>query len=98
MKWKNVLSKDITINHEVLNQTAVNLRTAHDAGMISDARLKELKVLGKQLLNTLGNNNQLVMDGSNQLAPHVLRATHQLKKVDKHSVPKPTFVDSEVKS
>ena len=94
----SVLDKDIVINRLILNQVAKNLRANHEAGVISDARLEELKARGAALASALGGQEQIILNGSGPLSPHVLQAISELGQIDKTLLPEPVFVDIEKKA
>ena len=90
---RDALNKDLIINQEILRRTAENLRTAHNMGVISDARWDEFKDLGRTLLEALGNDDQAVMSSSNPLTPHVLKAVGDLKTAGKEdALPEQIFI------
>ena len=89
---KSTIDKNIVINGSILDQVVRNLHMNHEAGMISDARLKELRGFGIALASELGDQVQIVMDGSCQLAPHVFQAIKEIRKIDKSLLPRPILV------
>ena len=90
---RNTLDKDIIFNSAILNRAAENLVEGRAAGVISNDRIKELTALGAVLRGVLGDEEQAVMDGASPLAPHILKAASELRKINETLVPDPLFVE-----
>lgn len=72
---------DITIDEMILRNAGANIRSDHGAGVLSDERRDELRVLGTVLLRRIREaGGELVLTDTDALTPHLLRAITDIKK------------------